>query len=90
MSKHTPGPWEDAGRAGLGRMVRAGTKEDPRWICVVYGEGVTPESQANARLIAAAPELLEAMKNLVNGGSDGRAKDWDLAEAAIRKAEGRS
>jgi hypothetical protein len=52
------------------------------------------EVQANARLIAAAPELLEALKALAllveadYGGFD-CLEQWRQAVAAIAKAEGR-
>ncbi len=60
MSKHTPGPW-------------SATFEDYRWVIDCQGEfgpkkalavtaGFYPKNEANARLIAAAPELLEALK----------------------------
>ena len=61
----------------------------------------SPMSEANARLIAAAPDLLEALKNLLEAGIDAiNAGDWrvdgacdpdvDIARAktAIAKATG--
>lgn len=61
--KHTPGPWESE------HMHTAICKGDMTLARVYYGEGRTyEESCANARLIAAAPEMLEklvdVMKNL--------------------------
>lgn len=54
------------------------------------------ELEANARLIAAAPEMLEALRALVEehfapryGTGEKRAADWERARAAITKAEGR-
>ena len=64
MSKHTPGPWQ----------VSAGAVDNPRLIvendlalpiCAMSLRGVhgdTRRMEANARLIAAAPELLEALE----------------------------
>lgn len=68
MSKHTPGPWEAVGIYG---DVMA---EAPRGaICRCYQEkamnslGPTLEqSRANARLIAAAPDLLAAAEKSVH------------------------
>jgi len=53
------------------------------------------ESKANARLISAAPELLEALKDLTAElGGTGLFADWPelkaQVDAAIAKAEGRS
>jgi hypothetical protein len=86
MSGHTKGPW----KAEEFDVVRAtGPKED-RTIAfgALFGSESADEAKANARLIAAAPELLEALKYLLElGGDDDRRI---AAEAAIAKAEGRS
>lgn len=50
----------------------------------------SPDAQANARLRAAAPDLLEALKALVaiRGDADiERGSAWAVARAAIAKAE---
>jgi len=72
---------------------------DPdRFHTVAYGAGLTyEESQANARLIASAPELeaqrdelLEVCKRiilLVDSGLTIQRDDWDAARAAIARAE---
>lgn len=63
-------------------------------------QGMNETNQANARLIAAAPELLEACKLFMEldppipfAGNDGRIPEWfDMfkkMQAAIAKAEGR-
>lgn len=50
----------------------------------------TPECEATSRLIAAAPELLEACKRLRSVVSDHVSiEDVDCLDAAIAKAEGR-
>lgn len=55
-SKHTPGPWIQNG-------VYIGVHKPFRNVARVMRLGVSEiEAQANARLIAAAPELLEALK----------------------------
>jgi len=50
-------------------------------------KAVDPERDANARLIAAAPDLLAALKALVERDTDSPVHM--AAEAAIAKAEGR-
>lgn len=58
--KHTPGPWiwHEQGDANAYALL-SNTK---RWVIVFRqnGEILTGQQRANARLIAAAPELLEA------------------------------
>lgn len=59
-AQHTPGPWA---------YVR--NPESTRWIidsepahAIACTAGFEPDNEANARLIAAAPELLEALEEL--------------------------
>jgi hypothetical protein len=68
-TKHTPGPWETA-RSHSGRNIYKqtqrdfDTKETRMLAFLVRNEDYFPveESDANARLIAAAPELLAALE----------------------------
>lgn len=59
--KHTPGPWmfHEQGDANQYCLLT----NDKRWVIAFSqnGELHTPEQIANAKLIAAAPELLEAL-----------------------------
>jgi hypothetical protein len=93
-SKHTPGPWRDGQDGNMRVYGPDGMGEHSGLIAVVY------KGRANAQLIAAAPDLLEAMKGIVHF-SDAVAfrtdplskalRQWIYAgEAAIAKAEGRS
>ena len=73
---------------------------DNVWICKVQNNGVigNEEGKANAKLIATAPELLEALQNLValKESKDKSGKDeyylksqpiaWENAKKAILKA----
>ena len=61
--KHTRGPWTHAGQGDI-----TGVENDPKNgcigpvdVCCVYLRTVKGRSEANARLIAAAPDLLEAL-----------------------------
>lgn len=48
----------------------------------------TDDAEANALLIAAAPELLEALENLENDDGSIPEHAWKLVKAAIAKAKG--
>lgn len=71
-TKHTPGPWRIWSSGVLGRgkqFIHAGKGESPcldksfRCVAAIGELEMTPEeSEANARLISAAPELLEALE----------------------------
>ncbi|TCW00440.1 hypothetical protein [Biostraticola tofi] len=59
--KGTPGPWENVG----GWVDSKG--KDSKIICAIASVSTQEEGiqEANARLIAAAPELLEALQDMV-------------------------
>lgn len=85
MSAHTPGPWrfydDSNGVTNRIEIVAVG-----KTVARIY-HSVQTEDLPNARLIAAAPELLEALKAL----SEADETDyivWIRARAAIDKAEG--
>jgi hypothetical protein len=85
---HTPGPWV----AGHGRLVRVIAKGTGECICGVHrlgknvGEDRYAEIISNARLIAAAPQMLEALEFYKNGNADSGL----AARAAIAIAKGES
>ena len=85
--KHTPGPWEWADGDGYSLTRVWGPKG--KLIADVVGDDA--EVEPNARLIVAAPELLETLKMLV-AYNDGAIPDgvnpFDVANKAINKAEG--
>lgn len=76
MSKHTPGPWKVADRAydrsssilrpSFYILVGMDCEDSPTVCSLPCGPSVSDESWANARLIAAAPELLDALKQAVS------------------------
>ncbi len=92
MSKHTPGPWF-AKREGFS-TVYVEARIGGGWVQEVAACGPTEAGQeqqeANARLIAAAPELLEALQSVLNSclDSQGLADAYKQARAAIAKATG--
>ncbi len=58
---HTPGPWNTEFKAGAVLIV----KDDPARECIAQVVFYSSRDEANARLIAAAPDLLEALKQFV-------------------------
>lgn len=86
-TKHTPGPWDCIGGA-----VYANDGQTPiAYMDRVSGNGTSPvERDQNAHLIAAAPELLEALQNLVANCREicPGMPNMMQAEAAIKKALG--
>ena len=95
---HTPGPWK------VCHEIAQGAKGCPHRLSIegirpgevvarmaTHSNGANLEAmKANATLIAASPELLEALKKIVfaAGGCDQFVVFQRIAEAAIAKAEG--
>lgn len=93
-ARHTPGPWN----TNLGVVWPGDSSGNP----IAYLNGhcrKLAEDEANARLIAAAPDLLEALKEIMDfiGEKDDSCKEGpncvtcslaDAGRAAITKAEG--
>lgn len=76
--KHTPGPWE---------VLEASWDEDGN---VRYSlAGIKQASVADARLIAAAPELLEALQEVFSDADKAKSLQWiNKAAYVISKATG--
>ena len=91
MSKHTPAPWivEEAYREGFSitaedNYVVICTDDEGRYGSILFKE--------DANLIAAAPELLEALEALLNEPTNSPdylpTRLWDRAREAVAKAKG--
>jgi hypothetical protein len=88
MSKHTPGPWTAQSNGHYGFII----EHEGSSIAAVWGQKInmnaTPlPASANACLIAAAPDLLEALKGVI-AVADRKTNEFDAARAAIAKATG--
>lgn len=99
-TEHTPAPW--VAERGAGWIVRRIHAVERREAALAVG--MTPavglvgspgcwfderEAEANARLMAAAPDLLEALLNIENDDGGIPAKIWAMRNAAIAKARTR-
>ena len=94
-NKWTPGPWQltDLGDYGdfdgLSRVILG---DDMRFAAVHAGGPNHEENDANARLIAAAPDMAEALRRIEEGCSfpedNVQRACRDVARAALAKARG--
>ena len=76
MNKHTPGPW----------------KYDSTWGLIEYGKtqicALHSGNKANAYLISACPDMLEALQAICDAFGDQDSLLIDQAKAALAKAKG--
>ena len=88
---HTPGPWQARGSKAGAHVVGG----NPLTLIVAFGhDEAFEQNEANARLIAAAPDLLAALDRMVieTRGCEEGGDLWlarKIAIEAIAKAEGR-
>lgn len=85
MAEHTPGPWLAETPSCKGSWVKG---SGGKWTALACGES-DENAGANARLIAAAPDMLAALKAFLAAADfeDGEGAKA-LAADAIAKAEG--
>ncbi len=90
MNKFTPGPWEHTGQGDIVGKEDNGYGLGYVDVCSVYLRTVRGRTNANARLIAAAPDLLEALSEIINDGGKFvmTHETHRKARAAIAKARG--
>ena len=88
--KHTPGPWfthrEGFSTVYVEARIGGGLIQEVA-ACGPTAEG-HEQQEANARLIAAAPDLLEALKWVQRAVVDDSPDMWASISSAIAKAEG--
>jgi hypothetical protein len=96
-AQHTPGPWVVVA-GNQRRAVRVCAKSETISVATVHS---LTDQDANARLIAAAPDMLAALREYdaymsrfyrdTDGGpmSEPNRASWKAARAAIARAEGR-
>lgn len=93
-TQHTPGPWTAVQQyANRWNIETQPVNHVPAGIAIVCTTVLEvgsndKDTEANARLIAAAPDMLEALLSIEN--DDGRIPKtiWDMRNAAIAKATG--
>ncbi len=90
MSKHTPGPWVAVARTNAYIDIEA--PEQHGYSAKKVASTSFTNHEANARLIAAAPDLLNALVMVLDDPNalDGRPRTAEVVRAAIAKATGGS
>lgn len=89
-TEHTPGPWHQLAD-GFIYAKDGGRVADPKPWSPAHKARTDETVKANARLIAAAPDLLDALIDLLHQSKlskDEGGWDFEQAEAAIAKATG--
>lgn len=88
QTQHTPGPWRaEYTNAAKQTYVAVSVHEGANGSTAVIGQCAGPDKEANAHLIAAAPEMLAALKVALTWSDE----DWvghEIVTAAIAKAVG--
>jgi len=82
MSKHkfSLGPWKPS----YGMFVHAANNE---WVALVKGDG-DENKEANARLIAAAPDMLLCLRNVIDSHGEVDQDLWNRIREVIANATG--
>ena len=96
MSAHTPGPWAVTTVGSCHGIHPAASDNERDDICRITPHNYHPdgwpaakgEAEANARLIAAAPELLACLLDVLDADGDLDVMDFNRYRAAIAQAIG--
>jgi hypothetical protein len=86
-TQHTPGPWKFGSKADSNFYKRNISGVDGYHVAAVSSRD-DHEVDANARLIAAAPDLLEALQHLMVAHGEQLDYAFQQAQEAIAKATG--
>jgi len=78
-AKHTPGPWVAEPQIGKGAWVKG---SDGQWAALSCGTD-DANGAANARLIASAPDLLEALRQLLGNAIVARHQLKNTEDASL-------
>lgn len=101
-SKHTPGPWYASINEGQAYRISQQPTGGTFWIAETFAGVMGNEEEANANLIAAAPDLLDACVEALDrlrhvasvepqlNGYGARRETIQQLTAAIAKAKGQS
>ena len=87
MSGHTPGPWVWVEPLHVLNSAHGKILDHAAYEGMWFARYSRAEDEANARLIAAAPDLLNALTVLADA-AEARGMPCDAARAAIAKATG--
>jgi hypothetical protein len=80
-AKHTPGPWEIR-RLGNGWELMGPMTDDGRWL-VAKTVSREPTDEANIHLLAAAPELLESLREYAMSYTDSQLAQLAACETGM-------
>lgn len=90
MMKHTKGPWVVAYKDKNGQCVVSAAHFEIATCWHHCVSSIEEEMHANAKLISAAPEMLEALQYLMTAHGEQLHDAFDMARKAIAKATGES
>ena len=88
-TKFTPGPWRVKKQIS-NTYIYVGPESDTCGLTATcYSFSGFNDGEANANLIAAAPEMYEALSSIENDDNSIPAPIWNMIRSALTKADGR-